>query len=461
MNARGPYRPAWHEIQPIPVDGIVAPSDPDAERRTIHAMISVPGFVERVHPPLEHSHFFSGANREIARGCIAVNQDGAVDAVNLIEWLKAEGKLEQVGGPRAVLGPASLSETEQREAVSAARIVWDLANRRDLALHCQQTVAAIYGNQIAATKPFLETFEQKAFEICRRSVRGSDTTTAREGFEQFLKSVIDPSKHEAISSGFPSYDAAVADMPLGEYTIIGAATGQGKTSWGLNVAGNVALRGDGVLYISTEMKAKDLMMLAGCAMANTPSIAVRRKNLTPMQQSRLIAAAARFKTLPIVIDDNFGQSLATIRSQARRAIAGFERVGKKLRLIVVDYFQDLKLPTLAKFATTEQQLLELSRGLKDLAVQTNTHVMALSQLNDNAKLRTAGERKPEMSDLKGAKGISFAAEVVAFLHREKNKEGKYEARQDVEIWVRKARFAPTDPVILTWDAAMSRFEEKE
>ena len=459
----GRWQPkAWHELEPTPIDGIEPPHSDDAEALVIEACLAVPGFIDRVSPPLTPEAFYRTGHADIFRSAVAVKQSGPVDAFAVVEHLRGLNLLERAGGARSLATRACFSESEQRAAGSAAVTVWEMANLRRLALHCQQATAAIYSGQIGdqGGKGFAETFEARTFEICRAAVRGSETTTAREGFQQALREILGSGATESVSSGFRSYDAAVGQLPMGEYTFLGAATGQGKTAFGLNLAINVALRGFGALYVSTEMKAKDLMLRAACAFSDIPVLTVRKKALTDAQRGRLVAAAEKFKTIPIDVDDNFGQSLASIRSQVRRTTAKFAKAGTPLRLVVVDYIQDLALPP-NKTATTERLLCDLSRGLKDLAVQNGVHVIALSQLNDNANMRKDKEKAPELGDIKGAKGMAFPAEVVGFLHRKRGADGKYMARGPVDIWIRKARYAPPDPIHMTFDAALGRFEDSE
>ena len=455
--------PAWHEMAPVPVDGIEPPHNDDAEERVIEACIAVPGFIDRVAPPLTPEAFYRPGPETIFRGCLAVRQNGTVDELSLIEWLRGRSLLEKAGGAKRCAARANLSEYDQRSAAAAAVRVFELAHARHLALHAQQVVAAVYTQQWGdgGVKGFAESVEARTFELCRAAVRGSETTSAREGFAQFLRDALAQTPSATVSSGFRAYDDAVGEMPMGEYTVVGAATGQGKTAWGLNVAVNVALRGHGVLFVSTEMLARDLMMRAACAFADVPAIAIRRRNLTPLQQQRIIGAAERFRELPIHIDDNFGQTMASIRSQVRRTISALAKQQKKLALVVVDYLQDVKGAPASKTFSEEQRLRDLSRDLADLARVNSVHVLALSQLNDNANMRTGkGAQKPDLPDLKGSKAISFPAQVVAFLHREKV-DGKYLGRGPAELWIRKARFASAEPIDLTFDAVLGRFENAE
>jgi replicative DNA helicase len=109
MSARA-HKPSWFDVQPRAIDGKEPPSDLDAEQRVKTAMLIVPGFIDRVCPPLEPEHFYSEANRRIVESILAVRaRDGEVDAIRVVEHLSELERLHQVGGAKALATPAKLT----------------------------------------------------------------------------------------------------------------------------------------------------------------------------------------------------------------------------------------------------------------------------------------------------------------------------------------------------------------
>jgi len=167
------------------------------------------------------------------------------------------------------------------------------------------------------------------------------------------------------------------------------------------------------------------------------------------EQQRLLEAADEFSKSPIFIDDSSHLTIMELRAKARRLQAR-----NKLGLIVVDYLQ-LLAPTDSK-TPREQQVAEISRGLKALAKELDVPVIVLSQLNRSAEKEN---RTPKLSDLRESGSIEQDADVVLMLARPKDADEKFQVAADsAELIVAKQRNGPVGELKLTFLRDITRFE---
>ncbi|MGI9296440.1 MAG: DnaB-like helicase C-terminal domain-containing protein, partial [Gammaproteobacteria bacterium] len=152
-----------------------------------------------------------------------------------------------------------------------------------------------------------------------------------------------------------------------------------------------------------------------------------------------------------------------LKSRSRRLSRQMERKGAKLSLIVVDYLQLLTAPTSKERDNRAQEVAEISRGLKALAKELNVPVLALSQLNRNIATKDGRGREPQLSDLRESGAIEQDADIVIFLHEEKNEEQEYGAPPEegtpVRLILGKHRNGPVGRIDLQFHKQFSRFAE--
>jgi replicative DNA helicase len=167
------------------------------------------------------------------------------------------------------------------------------------------------------------------------------------------------------------------------------------------------------------------------------------------EQQRLLQAADEFSKSPIFIDDSSHLTIMELRAKARRLHAR-----QPLGFIVVDYLQLLS-PTDPK-TPREQQVAEISRGLKSLAKELDLPVLVLSQLNRSAEKEN---RTPKLSDLRESGSIEQDADVVLMLARPKDADEKFQVAADsAELIVAKQRNGPVGELKLTFLRDITRFE---
>ena len=178
--------------------------------------------------------------------------------------------------------------------------------------------------------------------------------------------------------------------------------------------------------------------------------AVRTGRLGTEDWDRLLSAGDAVAALPVEIDDTSGLSIADLRARARR----LKVAHPELALIVIDYLQ-LMRGTDAR-AQREQQIAEISRGLKALAKDLDCCVLALSQLNLGVESRQ--DTRPLVSDLRESGAIEQDADVIAFIYRDEYYHPESGDRGVAEVIVAKQRNGPTGTVKLAFQGEFNRFD---
>jgi len=194
-----------------------------------------------------------------------------------------------------------------------------------------------------------------------------------------------------------------------------------------------------------------------CSEARVDSSALRRGQLQRQDMTNLTYAAATLSKAPILIDDTPALSLRELRARARRFRSNRELFGdKKFGLIVIDYLQLMRGSPQAAKASREQEISEISRGLKALAKELHCPVLALSQLNRSLEQRT--DKRPQLSDLRESGAIEQDADVILFIYRDVVYNKDAENPHVAELIIGKNRHGATGTVETHFEGRYTRFE---
>jgi replicative DNA helicase len=230
----------------------------------------------------------------------------------------------------------------------------------------------------------------------------------------------------------------------------------------MSLAQNAAISGGWpVLVFSLEMSSTQLAERMLCSEARVDSSSLRRGQLQRQDMSNLTAAASQISKAPILIDDTPALSLREVRARSRRFRSDpllFPRdgSGKKCGLIVIDYLQLMRGSPQAAKASREQEISEISRGLKSLAKELSCPVLALSQLNRSLEQRT--DKRPQLSDLRESGAIEQDADVILFIYRDVVYNKDSENPDIAEVILGKNRHGATGTVETHFEGRFTRFE---
>jgi replicative DNA helicase len=282
-----------------------------------------------------------------------------------------------------------------------------------------------------------------------------------------------------VSTGFSRYDDMTAGLHDGDLTIIAARPGMGKTSFVLNMAANVASpksreaaedpnerweeAGTGCAVFSLEMPREQLANRMLCSEARVDVSKMRTGHLNQQDWSSLTQAASFLSNLPIWIDDSPSLTILDLRAKVRRLQSDFDIVDgegrrtRRLGVVVVDYLQLMKGRDGAP--SREQEISEISRGLKALAKELKVAVIALSQLNRAVETRSEKSKRPQISDLRESGAIEQDADNICFIYRDDyyNREASEEPNV-AELIIAKQRNGPTGTAKVRFDHQYTRFD---
>ncbi len=225
-----------------------------------------------------------------------------------------------------------------------------------------------------------------------------------------------------------------------------------NTALALDIVRSAAFRsGKSVLMFSLEMGKNELMMRALAAEAYVDLQSLKTGDLDEHKWQQLSVAASKMYASKLGIDDNASVTMTDIRAKAR----AFQRI-HGLDLLVIDYIQLMNSD--GRSDSRQQEVSEISRGIKLLAKEFGIPVIALSQLNRGSESRS--DKKPVISDLRESGAIEQDADVVILLHREEMYEKESPRAGEADVIIAKQRSGPTGTVILSWLGKYSRFDNR-
>jgi replicative DNA helicase len=244
----------------------------------------------------------------------------------------------------------------------------------------------------------------------------------------------------------------------GEMIVIAARPSMGKTSLAMNIAEHVAIEQKlPVGVFSLEMTSESLVLRMLCSRSRVNLRNVREGFLAERDFPKLTGAAGKLAGSPLFIDDSSGLSILQLRAKARRMHQQYH-----VQLFVIDYLQLLH-STARRAENRQQEIADISSGLKALAKELNVPIIVLSQLN--RELEREKNRKPRMSDLRESGAIEQDADLVGLLYKPNAEEDENapapaaaEEAVPVNLLIAKQRNGPTGDVNLTFLRSYTRFE---
>jgi len=386
-----------------------------------------------------------------------------IDLVTLENELDKVGKLDAIGGV-AFLAEMALRVPTPENVQHYAEIVSDKHAARKLMLATSEIAARGY-EDYGDVRDYLDDAEAKIFEVTQRKERSGP-----ERMKELVKKVFSslderfnsPDGITGVPTGFTDLDVRTAGLQPTELIILAARPAMGKTSFAMSLAQNAAVTGSWpVLVFSLEMSATQLAERMLCSEARVDSSALRRGQLQRQDMTNLTYAAGTLSRAPILIDDTPALSLRELRARARRFRSTRELFDgphgkKKTGLIVIDYLQLMRGSAQAAKASREQEISEISRGLKSLAKELECPVLALSQLNRSLESRT--DKRPQLSDLRESGAIEQDADLIVFIYRDEVYNKDTEAKGIAEIILGKNRHGATGTVETRFEGRFTRFE---
>src|SRR5687768_2888558 len=375
-----------------------------------------------------------------------------IDLITLQENLKLKNQLEAVGGipylsalPDAVPSAANLEYYIE--------IVREKYVLRKMIQTCTGVVSRVYEHEGKVdglideverniqkiSEDRIETTSMKMKDLVHRAINTIEDYHQRQGMIT------------GIGTGFLDFDKMTSGLHGGEMVVIAARPSMGKTSLAMNIAEHVAIdQKEPVGVFSLEMTAESLVLRMLCSRSRVNLRNIRDGFLAERDFPKLTGAAGKLANAPLFIDDSAGLSILQLRAKARRM---YQQHG--IKLFIIDYLQLLNASS-QKIENRQQEIAQISNGIKALAKELNVPDIVLAQLN--RELEKDKNRKPRLSDLRESGAIEQDADLVGLLYKPEAEKAEDEdggAQQEIEavpvnLLIAKQRNGPTGDVNLTF-----------
>ena len=430
------------------------PNNIEAEESVIGSMLLTKKALQKSLENLTKEDFYLDAHAKIFE-CIKNINDRSkpVDLTTLSEELNNKGWLKQVGGVEYI-ADAINSVPTTANIDEYINIVLEKSLLRRLIDEATDIVKGSYNVSNDIGDYLYEA--QKKINKVSEGLRTSEfkpiqsvLTKAQSDLEALAANKGDIT---GIPTGFYDLDKITSGFHPNELIIIAARPGMGKTAIALNIATNIAMNAKkSVAIFNMEMGAEQLVTRMLSQVGGIDGSKLRVGNLEHSDWKRVNEAISRLSDTKIFIDDTAGQTVADIRSKCRR----LKNSPSGLDIVIIDYLTLIQSAT--KNGSTgqnrQQEVADISRALKTMAMELEIPVIALSQLSRGIEQRT--DKKPMLSDLRESGAIEQDADLVAFLHC--NDEEKEKDDSLMEFVIRKHRNGPLKDVPLLFRRNTSTF----
>lgn len=432
------------------------PNNQDAERATLGALLLNPDSISQVVRLIRADDFYDNANQLVFHAILTLYTKGKkADLITLSDELKLSGRLEAAGGPAYVANLTSLVPSSANVDYYA-QIVQECAIKRRLLSIAAQINADAHDDSMEA-RFVVEEAQKKIFDAIR-----NQQAVMYKSMEEILPRTIQAierlcqskSEYTGIPSGFPDLDAMTSGFQNSEFSVIGARPSVGKTAIALTMAQHIAIKLKiPVGFFTLEMSDMALMQRLISSETRIPSMKLRTGLLKSSELNRIVDACSDIYDSPLYIVDMPNMKLLDLRSLARRM-----KSDKDVKIIFIDYLtlitsENSELPR-------HEQVAEISRSLKALARELEIPIIVLSQL----KRETEG-KKPTLADIRESGSVEQDADLVIFLHRERDTERRHDEGSGesipptpTELIIAKQRNGPVGTVDAMFFPQYTRFE---
>ena len=433
--------------------GRVPPHDIQAEACVLGSMILDSSAVDIVVQLLEGEHFYRPTHRIIFELLVQIHEDRKpVDLVSVNHELVRMGLLKEVGGIEYIVQLAE-GVPNSANAEHYAKIVRSAALLRKLILASNDIIRDAYDSR-EEPELIIDHAEKSIFEIAQQHI--GQNAVKLDGlltdiFEKMQAQ--DGQLITGMASGYHELDTMTSGFQKGEMIILGARPSMGKTSILLNVAEHMAvIDKKPVVVYSLEMSKEQIAQRLLASYSKFDLRQMRRGAINPEAWTNLQLAADDLEKAPLFIDDSATLTILQLRAKARRLAAS-----QGIQCIFVDYLQLMSYSGRAD--NRQEQITEISRGIKALARELEVPVICAAQLNRGPTDRPS--QRPRMSDLRESGSLEQDADVVMLLHNEDyyhKGEDSYNPVGFTELIVEKQRNGPTGVCKFTFMKEFTRFE---
>lgn len=466
--------PRKYDRKQKPVDlstmvyGKVPPQAKDLEGAILGACMLEKSAFDRASETIQADCFYLDAHQHIFRAMESLSRNGqGIDCLTVAEELRKMEKLEWVGGPYYVTQLTG-SVVSSANITTHALIVKQKFMQREMIRISGETISAAYDDS-ADVFEIMEDHEKQFTELSMGGSTKSFTAQDEALVESIkrIESLREKSDHiTGVPSGFTSIDQLTHGWQDSDLIVMAARPAVGKTALALQFARSAALnpfKQVPVAFFSLEMSTMQLTNRHLSAESEIYLDSIRNGKLDDEQMKTLYRKAIqKLAKARIFYDDSAALTIyemrAKIRRQKRRWVRDFKTDDG---LIIIDYLQLMRGAGKGK-GNREQEIAEISRGLKQIAKEINNPVIALSQLSRAPEQRQGDKKMPQLSDLRESGAIEQDADMVMFLYRpeyygETSNEQGESTKGETHLRIAKHRNGSLDTIKLRADLSIQKF----
>jgi replicative DNA helicase len=431
------------------------PQDVAAEQCVLGGMLLSKDSIADVVEILRATDFYRPNHAVIFEAILDLYGRGEpADPITVAAALADSGALARLGGA-AYLHTLISSVPTAANAAYYAKIVGERAVLRRLVEAGTRVVQLGYGAAAGGGRDvddIVDLAQQAIYDVTERRV-SEDFAILNDMLQPTLDQIEAVGSLGGVMSGVPTgftdLDRLLNGLHPGQLIIVAGRPGLGKSTAAMDFARSASVRHNLASAIfSLEMSKIEIVMRLLSAEARVPLGVLRSGQLSDDDWTKLARRMGEISEAPLFVDDTPNMTLMEIRAKARRL-----KQRNDLKLIVVDYLQLMTSPK--RVESRQQEVADLSRGLKLLAKEVDCPVIAVSQLNRGPEQRT--DKRPQLSDLRESGSIEQDADVVLLLHRDDYYDKESPRAGEADFIVAKHRNGPTDTITVAAQLHLSRF----
>lgn len=408
--------------------------------------------ISRAMPLFRPQLFYVGQHEITATAIWNLYKKGTpIDTVTVFTEIKSMGKLEAVT-------PNDILEL-QNAVVSSAHLEAHMAKLAELFLarEVQRLAGKAFSDAGDASADVFETISE-----LQNALLSLTAGTMQGGLISYDRLVtatlryIDSIGTESIVGvpvGVKEMDAILNGFKPEDLIILAARPACGKTAMALQIRREAAKQDIQSGLFSLEMSSKQLVQRDLAAESGVPFARIQRNQMEPWQKELVVAAAGRLAALPMYTDDSFAQNVEVLKAKCVQM-----KFRHGLGLVVVDYLQLIGSKK-GRGQSREQEISEISRGLKGIAKELQVPVIALSQMSRD--IEKSGRTEPVLADLRESGAIEQDADAVIFLTPEDQAPDEIGQPKRVKAKIAKHRNGGTGTVELLFEGNFQRFKGTE
>jgi replicative DNA helicase len=436
----------------------VPPHDLDAERAVIGAMLVSETAVAAVAERLAADDFYSEVHRIIYGAMMRLYSRGdPIDQLTLTNELRSVNEFERIGGRPYVFQIVESVPT----AANAGRYA-DIVRGKALlraVIDVGSRITEDAFREPENVSEALDSAEQLIYGVSNRTLRehlAPVSELAPGALEMIQRLYEQEGEVTGVETGFEDLDRLTTGFHKSDLVVLAARPAMGKTAMALNAIWHASgEKKMPVAIFSLEMSKEQLVQRLISQTTRIPAQALRSGNVKAEDWPKLVRGVAEVSRAPIWIDDTAGVTLMEIRAKVRRLASQLNAAGETpLALVVVDYLQ-LMVGQGNRQENRQQEIAEISRGLKVLARDLDVPVLAIAQLSRAVEARH--DKRPLLSDLRDSGAIEQDADMVMFLYRDEYYNPESDDKGIAEVIVGKHRNGPTGKVQLAWLEQYTKF----